>query len=530
MSKLAKYLNQHIIGNVFDRPSICKVYATDRSILQITPRFVALPECTEDVCKLARFSNQLAMRGFELPLTVRGTGLDKTGAAIGEGVIVSTSHLNHIEEIDVRGRLVRVQPGVMLGVLNSALRLQGLTLPIDCDPRMTIGGLIANCLNDDASSEYGGIFRYVERAEVVLASGDAIQLAPYSNRAVEAKNLADSAEGALYRKIEEILEKYGDTITDRSMRPFDAAGYANITRIKSPHGLNLLPLMFASQGTLGVVTDIILQVESVPSATRELAVPLHDIKSLQRFLNFVRELEPRTVKIFDLRIIRDAAGHGNQPSLLSHRDLGDGWLVLINFDDRKRRAERKIQHCINVLPVGTIAIAETPDNSLEFREFYTAMLSFLNDNLGGERAPIADDVYIPSYKLQDFFEGLTLIEQTLELDLPIFGSFATSNYHVRPQIDCTTVVGRKKAMAFLRQYSRLVQEVGGSLTGGSPEGRIKALSTMQNFSEHEAELYAEIKNAFDPNHILNPGVKLDANLSDTIRHLRTTEQPGIIQP
>ena len=202
MSKLAEYLNQHILGNVFDSPLIREAYSTDRSILKMTPRLVALPETTNDIRKLLRFSSQLASRDFKLPVTVRGTGLDKTGASIGSGLIISTEKLNHIEEIDVRGRLVRVQPGITLGALNEALRLQGMCLPIVYDPRATIGGLIANCPNDDASERYGGIFRFVDRLEVVLASGDIVQLSPQSLRSVEAKIASTLPEGELYRKID----------------------------------------------------------------------------------------------------------------------------------------------------------------------------------------------------------------------------------------------------------------------------------------------------------------------------------------
>ncbi len=122
-----------------------------------------------------------------------------------------------------------------------------------------------------------------------------------------------------------------------------------------------------------------------------------------------------------------------------------------------------------------------------------------------------------------------MIEQTLDLELPIFGSFATSNYHVRPEIDCTTMAGRKQVVAFLRQYGRLVQSVGGSITGGSPEGRVKALVVPKS-SVPEQELYSAIKDAFDPNHILNPGVKLDVNPTSVIRHLRYTEPEGVIEP
>ena len=182
MSKLANYLNQYIVGNVFDRPSICRQYSTDRSILQISPRLVVFPESSEDIQALLRFTNQLAMRNFRLPVTLRGTGLDKTGAAIGDGLIISTEKLNHIEELDLRGRLVRAQPGVTLGQLNSALALQGLTLPIDYDPRATLGGLIANCPNDDISDKYGGVFHYIERAVVVLSIVVLIQLGPRTAR------------------------------------------------------------------------------------------------------------------------------------------------------------------------------------------------------------------------------------------------------------------------------------------------------------------------------------------------------------
>ncbi len=530
LSKLAKYLNQHIVGNVFDRPSICEAYAKDRSILQATPRLVAFPESTDDLRKLVRFANQLAVRDYELPITIRGSGIDKTGAAIGDGLLISTERMNHIEEIDLRGRLVRVQPGLTLGALNSALGLQGLCLPVDYDPRATIGGLIANCPTDDAQNRHGGIFHFVERAEVVLASGDVVQLAPYNLRIIELKKQQTSFEGSLYRRLDQILDQHADTIVDRSMRPFDAAGYANVTRVKNGHSLNLLPLLFASQGTLGLVSDVILRMEVLPSPMQRLLTSFQDEKVMVNFLNLVTELEPALLKVYDLRIIAQAAEHGNQPELLNNHRLDQGWIVLIGFDDRRRRAGRKLQRCLEALPPGSFNIAETPQNTDDFRELSSALLSFLNDTQVGERTPILDDVFIPSYRLADFLAGLRMIEETLGLDLPVFGSFSTANYNVRPEIDCSSLVGRRQIVAFLRQYSRLVADCEGSLTGGSPEGRVKHLPTIQTFSPAELELYADIKAAFDPNNILNPEVKLGAELKNTIRHLRTEEVSGVITP
>ncbi len=90
--------------------------------------------------------------------------------------------------------------------------------------------------------------------------------------------------------------------------------------------------------------------------------------------------------------------------------------------------------------------------------------------------------------------------------------------------------GRRQIVTFLRHYSRLVQDCDGSLTGGGPEGRVKTLSVAQSFTEDERELYNAIKDAFDPNHIFNPDVKMGAELKNTIRHLRTSRRRGIATP
>lgn len=526
MSKLAEYLNRHTIGNVFDRPSICEAYSTDRSILKITPRLVAVPETTDDIRKLLRFADQLAARDFYLPVTVRGSGLDKTGASIGDGLLISMEKFNHIEEIDIRGRLVRVQPGVTLGALNEALRLQGMWLPIDYDPRITIGSLIANCPSDSAARRYGGIYQYVERAEVVLANGDLVQLSPMGLFAAEAKANEDSSEGVLYRKISKILDKYDDMILDRSMRPFDALGYANIVKVREQRSVNLLPLMFASQGTLGIISDIILHLEPVGPESHRLLVSFHDLKSAQRFLNFACDLEPATVKICDLRIIENASDRGKKPDLFI-RKIGRGILAVIDFGYGKLRTRQRIKRCLEALPPGTFYVEETPENQDAFQCVDNALLTYLNNDEGGERTPILDDVFVPSMHFSDFLDGLQVLEQTLGLELPVFGSFATSNYFVRPDLDCRSVDDRKRMIDFIRLYTQLVESCHGSLTGNGPEGRVKALMLTKTLSDEEFELYSAIKEAFDPHNILNPKVKLGAEVKDTVRHLRTEELGGI---
>lgn len=286
--------------------------------------------------------------------------------------------------------------------------------------------------------------------------------------------------------------------------------------------------MFASQGTLGVISDVILKVEPVPPESARLMVSFHDLKAAQRFLNFVCDLDPATVKVCDLRIIEEASDRGKKSDLFI-RKIGRGMLVVVDFGYGKLRTSKRIKRCLDALPPGTFYVQETLENIDAFQCLDNALMTYLNPAESAERTPILDDVFVPSMHFGDFLDGLKVLEDTLGVELPVFGSFATSNYYVRPSLDHRTMEGRKKMVDFIRLYTQLVESCGGSLTGNGPEGRVKALMTTEKLGVGERQLYASIKEAFDPHNILNPKVKLGADVKDTIRHIRTSSYTGIVQ-
>ena len=155
------------------------------------------------------------------------------------------------------------------------------------------------------------------------------------------------------------------------------------------------------------------------------------------------------------------------------------------------------------------------------------MLSLLNQSLPTERPPLLDDVRIPLAHLPNFLEHLLNFSDELGLDLPVFGSVLQNNYSVRPAFHLNTVAGRKFALRFLREYAALVATNHGSITGGSPEGRIKGIITNPTLTAQELALYQEIKDLFDPHHIFNPEAKLGATLPQVIRSLRTIQTPEL---
>ena len=151
----------------------------------------------------------------------------------------------------------------------------------------------------------------------------------------------------------------------------------------------------------------------------------------------------------------------------------------------------------------------------------------LNQSLPTERPPLLDDVRIPLAHLPNFLEHLLNFSDELGLDLPVFGSVLQNNYSVRPAFHLNTVAGRKFALRFLREYAALVATNHGSITGGSPEGRIKGIITNPTLTAQELALYQEIKDLFDPHHIFNPEAKLGATLPQVIRSLRTIQTPEL---
>ena len=270
MGKITKYLNQLIVGNVFDTPEILEQYSTDQSILKIKPRFVAFPESTDDIRKLMRFFNQIASKDIPVTVAVRGSGMDEGGADLSTGLVISTEKLNKMLEIDPRERLVRVQAGITLKELNTALSVSGLTIPIGGHDNDTIGGLISNCPTDSFAGKYGGIQKYVERIEVILANGEVLQTIRYRKYAAAKKTAEKSLEGDIYRRIAKLIKKNESLINSISKDEYECSGYPKIKDVYKRESMDLAPVFFGAQGTLGVISEVILK--AVPVSKKPVRV------------------------------------------------------------------------------------------------------------------------------------------------------------------------------------------------------------------------------------------------------------------
>lgn len=529
MNKIANFLNQRMDGNVYVTTRVLDAFSTDRSIMRIRPKFVAVPVNTDEVRKLVRFSHQLSKRKLQLGITVRGSGNDKTGAPLGSGIVISTKKLNSIRELDVRQRLVRVEAGITLGDLNHALEAVGLYLPISADPSHTIGGLLMNGYTGPISGKYGGILNYVEQAEVILSNGDIIHTSSLTPRQLRKAKLDKTLEGEIYRKVSSQIEENPSIIEVIQNSPSSLAGYHNISKVLSGKRLDLLPLFAGSQGTLGIVTELILRCEYAGSDRTFLTAAFETAEKAAEFAEVANHFQPTAVDIYDLAIVNQTASAGKSLHILKKRPE-EGFIVLVTFDDyrrysRKRRAKRLTKYLSSAVSY-EISEASKYNHATELNGIIECYLNSIGNQ---DRLPMVDGAFIPNYMFTNYLHALKKLEKRHKTKAPAFGSYSTQTYSIRPEVNISTPKGRRAALDFLRDYTKIVTKLGGTICGGSPEGRFKAIYLKDYTSTPEVlDFNKSIKEAFDPAGVLNPGVKIDVNSSASIRNLRVNPGNGII--
>ena len=491
---------------------------------------VVLPENTDDVRRIVRFTEQLRKRGVKTSLTVRGSGLDKTGADLTDKILISMERMNHIQEIDSRSRLVRVQAGITLEKLNAALSLHGLVLPIDANPKETIGSLICNFAIDGYAGKYHGISHYVDCLEAVMADGNVLQTRNYNRRGLQHKiEDKEDPESGIYERINNLINDFEPVLESIKVKPtIDASGYQMATQVERDDSrvFELTPLFYASQGTLGIITEVILRLETMPSVVTRFAAGFETASAAVKYVEQLTVLNPLAIELYDAHIFEQAASNGKELGLFAKR-YNKGYIAIVSFDDNRFTARKKLRSCLDAIPDSAAAILETKENTKDFARIRTAMRSYLNDDLKGERLHLADDFYIPKERLLDFIKDLQALEAETKKELPLYGDYLTSNYSLRPDLNLSSATGRGNALKFLKKFAEFLEEHDGILTGGSPEGRIKALVVNGEEDPATRDFYQKIKTAFDPDGLLNPGVKLESDVKKFVKYLRSEVLEGI---
>ncbi len=529
MSKVAHYLQEHLVGEVMAGTDARRYFATDGSILQVAPSLIVYPRTENDVRKTCRFSWQLAERGRVIPITPRGSGTDQTGAAIGSGIVlVFPAHMNRILELDTKAHTITVEPGINYGKLQQALHTHGRFLPpypatIEYS---TVGGAVANNVSGEKSTKYGDTRAYVKGLRVVLANGEVIETRHLSKRELSKKLGLATFEGEIYRSVDTLLEENHELVDDmRRTVPKNNSGY-DLANIRQKDGtFDLTPLIVGSQGTLGIITEVVLKTEAHNPQTTMLLAHFDSLEQTQKAVLELKEMAepPSVIELVDDNVLKQV--HDLNPNQL--KDIiappFPPISLLVEFDGKDRHNKKFTRRAEKIFETyGTShQLSDDPEKQQLFWKLRQATSSLISHNNGQAKAVPLVDGGVPLERLRDYMEATYKLLSANQVEPALWGHAGEGNLVFRPHLNLSQVGDRQKVFRLLDEYHKLIIKLGGTISATAGDGRLRAPYLEAMYGDDICGLFEKVKKIFDPYGTLNPGVILGTTLEDIKEILRS---------
>lgn len=524
MSKVAHYLQEHLLGEVTTSADARRFFSTDNSIFTVTPSLVVYPRNEHDVRKTARFCWQLAERNRIIPITARGAGTDLSGGALGSGVILAfPAHMNRIIQLDTKSGNITVEPGLNYGRLQQTLQTHERFLPPypASLEYSTIGGAVANNASGEKAVKYGSTKAFVQGMRVVLANGEVIVTKRLTKRELNKKLGLSTFEGEIYRSIDGLIEE-NKALIDTLDVPVakNTAGY-NLAEVKHKDGsFDLTPLFVGSQGTLGVISEITLATEPYNPETTLFLAGFDSVNSVVEAVQELRHAShvPSVLELVDGNLLQFIDRLNPNQLKGSIAKPFPKFALLVEYDDASERQRKKaVKKAKQVF--GKLAQSYQSETSLDaqarlwkVRHASASLLSHSEKQL--KAIPLIDDCAVPLERLGELISGVSQLFAKEQLQLAMWGHAGDGSLNMHPFFDLSSLGDRQRAFRLLDAYYKLVISLGGSTSSQHNDGRLRGPYLPLVYGANTAALLAKVKQIFDPYGIMNPGVKVNVTLDD----------------
>ena len=513
---LAARLRRELKGEVLFDPVSRGLYSTDASIYQIEPVGVVVPRTVQDV----RTAIEIAVHEG-VPVLPRGAGTSQGGQAVGRALVIDTSkHLGAISRLDREARTVRVEPGVVLDDLNRWLAPHGLFYPVDVATasRATLGGMAGNNSSGARSIRYGIMADRVRAIDAVLADGSELRFGELpdgvSERARAGKKNGDDGV-QLARRMWEIRAREEEELARRVPRVLrHVAGY-NLHRLERP-GLNLAPLLVGSEGTLAFFTSLELDLARLPPHRLLGICRFPDLESALDAVQHIVTLDPTAVELMDDNVLRLACANPTFRPVVERVFPGDpGAVLVVEFSAFQERAAHEGLNRLEELMGdlghrGPMRRALAAADQAQVWGVRKAGLSIVMSSPGDVK-PVSfmEDCAVPLPRLAEFGARVNQVFGRHGADGTWYAHASVGCLHVRPSLNLKRApdVGRMRAIA--SEVHDVVLDLGGSHSGEHGDGLVRSEFIEGLMGRRIAAAFEEVKQAFDPRGLMNPGKIVD---------------------
>ncbi|WP_366077161.1 FAD-linked oxidase C-terminal domain-containing protein [uncultured Aeromicrobium sp.] len=492
---VAAALRRHGVHDVDDSSLTRALYSTDASLYRVVPTVVARPRDVDEVMAIAAVAAEAG-----IPITARGAGTSIAGNAVGTGIVVDfAQHMNRVLAVDEATRTAQVQPGVVHAVLQRAAAPLGLRYGPDpsTHTRCTVGGMIGNNACGNRALGYGRSADNVAALDLLTIDGERIQVG--RDVAVTSPTL-EKLRGVVASDLATVRTEFG-----RFGR--QVSGYS-LEHLLPERGFDVGSFMAGTEGTLALLLGATVDLVTDPKHRHLVVLAYPSMAEAADHTPAVLPFSPTACEGLGARIVevyRAAKGPAAVPELPE----GGGYLyVELSGDDPAELADRAAKVVRAAGALGHRHVTAPIEQAVLWR------IREEGAGLAGralERPALSgwEDAAVPPERLGAYLREFdTLMDEYRVHGVP-FGHFGDGCVHVRIDFDLDAPGGHRLFRDFLFDAARLAASHGGSFSGEHGDGRARSELLPLMYSERATELFAQVKQVFDPRNLLNPGVLVD---------------------
>ncbi len=550
-ANLLNQLRSQVQGETLDDDATLLEYSHDSSIFEVRPRVVIFPKNSTDIKNIVEFVSKNKKQNPKLSITARAAGTDMSGGDLNDSIIiVFTKYINKF--LGIEEKVASAQPGIFYRDFEKeTLKHNLIFAPYPSSREIcAIGGIVSNNAGGEKSFEYGKTEKYVKNLKVILADGNEYEFKSLNERELAQKLQLRSFEGEVYRKIHTLITKnYEKIINAKPNVTKNSTGY-NLWNVydKDKKTFDLTQLFVGAQGTLGIITEVGLQLIPVNKHSEMLVVYLNekDEAKLGEIINAVIPLAPESFETYDDKTLELAVKYFNEfgTKLNSHNPLSTLFTFLPeilmkrknkfpkitlqieftgnNLDDLKD----KINELKKVLKPFDLKVksAGNEKSSKKYwlirRESFNLLRKKIKDKYS---SPFIDDIIVNPKYLPEFLPKINaIIAKYPSIISTLAGHMGDGNFHIIPLVNLSDEAQRKLLPKISQEVFDLVFEYKGSMSGEHNDGLVRSRYLKQMYGEDVYKLFEKTKEIFDPLNIFNPGKKVNVDPEFADQHIRTS--------